>query len=846
MQTPVLPTPSTPLAKRLASRNSDPLDLFLDYTLEQGLELYPAQEEAILELYSGKNLILNTPTGSGKSLVATALHFKSAFEGRKSWYTSPIKALVNEKFLQLCREFGPDLVGMITGDASVNADAPIVCCTAEILSNDALRFGDRAAVDDVIMDEFHFFSDRERGVAWQIPLLSLPNARFLLMSATLGDTEPFEKRLTELNGLATPVVRSTHRPVPLEFNYADTPIHETIDKLIARGRAPIYLVHFTQASCADSAQNFLSIDFCTKAEKQAISAALEGTKFSSPYGKDLTRFLKHGIGLHHAGLLPRYRILVEKLARQGLLKIICGTDTLGVGVNVPIRTVLFTQLCKFNGEKTQILSVRDFHQISGRAGRKGFDDLGTVVAQAPEHVVENLQMERKAAGDPKKIKKIVKKKPPERGYLPWDKATFEKLISGQPEALVSRFQVTHGMLLNVLGRGEEGPRAMRGLISESFESEAQKKRHRKTAFQLFRSLHERGIVEIADRKVRLNIDLQQDFSLHQALSLYLVDTVKLLDPIHPDYALDLLTLVEAILENPDLILRRQLDRIKTEKMAEMKMEGIEYDQRIEELEKCEYPKPQREFIYGTFNEFAAKHPWVGQENIRPKSIAREMYETFQTFDEYVRDYQLQRAEGLLLRYLSEVYKTLAQTVPEADQSEEVQSMAVYFRQMVRAIDSSLLDEWERMRDPNYNPTTQADPAAPTPATSYDITRDRKSFLVQIRNQVFGLVRALATGDWAKAIEWTTEGGGDPWTEEAFEARAREFATDHSKVLTDPKARSPKLTHVAPSEDGRSWIIQQVLCDPEEHNDWALTLNLDLERSRTEQRPMMRLESIGPL
>src|SRR6185503_1788464 len=250
----------------------------------------------------------------------------------------------------------------------------------------------------------------ERGVAWQIPLLTLPRAAFLLMSATIGKTDFFEERLARLTSRPAVAVRSSERPVPLDFEYKETPLHETILDLIRHEKAPIYVVNFTQRAAAEEAQNLMSTDFCTKEQKRAIHAALEGVRFDSPYGKEIARFVRHGIGLHHAGLLPKYRLLVEKLAQRGHLKIICGTDTLGVGVNIPIRTVLFTKLCKYDGEKTAVLSVRDFQQISGRAGRKGFDTQGSVVCQAPEHVIENLRMEAKAAGDPVKKKKIVRRK----------------------------------------------------------------------------------------------------------------------------------------------------------------------------------------------------------------------------------------------------------------------------------------------------------------------------------------------------------------------------------------------------------------------------------------------------
>jgi len=841
---------SWPLFDRIPQLVSDTesvLDRFLDYVSVNHIELYPAQEEAILELYSGKNVILNTPTGSGKSLVATALHFQSISLGNRSIYTCPIKALVNEKFLALCREFGPDHVGMITGDATVNAEAPIICCTAEILANDALRMGSQAKVHDVIMDEFHYYSDRERGMAWQIPLLSLPQSRFLLMSATLGDAEFFETSLTQLNHRETVVIRSSVRPVPLTFEYSEIPIHETVQKLISFSRWPVYLVHFTQRECAEEAQNFLSIDFCTKEEKKIIAQSLESTRFSSPYGKEIQKLLKHGIGIHHAGLLPKYRILVERLAQKGLLKIICGTDTLGVGVNVPIRTVIFTKLCKFNGEKTSILSVRDFHQISGRAGRKGFDDHGYVIAQAPEHVVENIRMEQKACGDVKKIRKLVKRKPPEKGYVPWNQEIFFKLVNGKPESLISRFQVSHSMLLQVLGRThEDGCRALQKMIRNCHESEASKKKQRKLGFELFRSLVNRKIIEL--NPLRVNVDLQEDFSLNHDLALYLLDTIQLLDPDSLEYALDLLTLVESILENPDLILRKQLDRVKTEKMDEMKMAGVEYDERIEELEKLEYPKPNRDFIYSTFNEFSAKHPWIGQENIRPKAIAREMFETFQSFPEYIRDYGLQRIEGILLRYLSDVYKVLVQTVPDSAKTDEVQSIIVYLRTMIKQIDSSLLDEWEKMRDPNWvSRELPGDCGETIPKNTLnqnlfgsDIFRNVKAVTILIRNEVFQFVRALAAKDYETALSLVERGSwGIEKLEETFEDY---YATNHSRICIDQKARSPKNTLIKTDLEEGYWNVQQILIDPNDNNDWVIHFRIHLERCRS--LSLLHLELVG--
>ncbi len=826
------------------------LGCFLQYVEGKKLLLYSTQEAAILELFEDRNVILNTPTGSGKSLVASALHFKSLAEGKRSVYTCPIKALVNEKWMALCREFGAGNVGLSTGDATVNRDAPILCCTAEILANMALRNGAETNVQDVVMDEFHYYSDRDRGVAWQVPLLTLARSRFLLMSATLGDTAFFEDELTRLNGRPTVTVQSKDRPVPLEYRYSELPLAKTLETLVAEQKVPVYVVHFTQVEAAQSAQDFTSINVCSRDEKSAIGSEIETFRFSSPYGPEIKRWLRHGIGLHHAGLLPKYRVLVEQLAQKGLLKVICGTDTLGVGINVPIRTVLFTRLCKFDGQKTGILSARDFHQISGRAGRKGFDDLGWVVAQAPEHVVENLKLEEKSRRDGRKI---VKRQPPDKNFVNWDKQTFVRLISALPEQLTSRFQVTHAMLLNVLSRPTDGCRSMQQLVARSHESPKQKQAHIKRGWQLFRSLLERKIVEITPRTpeggyLRVNVELPENFSMDQTLSLYLLETIPLLDPEAPDYALSLITLVESILENPDAILRKQLDKLKTQKMAELKAEGVEYQDRIDKLEKLEHPKPNREFIYTTFNAFAERHPWVGQENIRPKSIVREMFEQFRSFADYIRQYELQRAEGVLLRHLSNVHKVLMQTVPASAKNETVREMEDYLRTTIRQTDSSLIEEWERMRDPAYLPPgEQQDVTIPRASRQLGISGDTSMFTGAIRTRIFGFLRGLLNGDYEEAcaqLRSADRPDGGTWTAEVLASRMDAYYDEHECLRLDPEARNIRHTYVVPSEDRKSWRVDQVLVDPEGHNDWKAEFLVDLTASDQRGEPVIRLCDIA--
>ncbi len=833
-------------------RGDDVLDRFLAYVRHLGLELYEAQEEAILEICAGKNVILATPTGSGKSLVALAVHFLGKARQQRSFYTAPIKALVNEKFFALCREFGPDNVGMLTGDASVNTDAPILCCTQEILAAFALSQGSDLDVGHVVMDEFHYYADRDRGTAWQVPLLTLPQAKFLLMSATFGDSTFFEEELSKLTNSETVTVRSLHRPVPLDYDYALNPLGETIQRLVNEGRSPVYVVHFTQRACADAAQNLLSTDFVSKERKREIAEGLRGVRFDTPYAKELQRFLRHGIGLHHAGLLPKYRLVTEKLAQRGLLEIIVGTDTLGVGVNIPIRTVLLSQLCKFDGRQTTLLRARDFHQIVGRAGRRGFDSQGSVVAQAPEHVIENLRLEAKAGNDPVKRKRLAKskKKPPTKGYVPWDRTVFDRLIESPPEPLTSQFRVTHGMLVQVLQRPDSGCKDAVRILRRCHASKREKRQLRETGKQMVASLIDAQVIEVGARgEISVHADLQEDFSLHRALSLYLVEVLGVLDRESPTYALDVLSMVEAILENPDIILRRQLDKLKGEKVAELKAAGVEYDARMEELEKLEYPKPNAELIYETFNAFARHHPWVGEENIHPKSIARDMVEKVMGFKEYVREYGLERSEGLLLRYLSDVYKTLTRNVPDTAKTDETDELELFLGTIVRSTDSSLLDEWGALV--TREPLPEEPETAATRADRVDVTGDPKAFGVLVRSAAFALVRALCRADFRDAAEQLE--GGNPL---AIERALAPFLDEYGGIRVDPRARGPRYYRVV-EQKPTTWTVEQRLCgnprewseyeqEPEEvgETDWLLRLRVDVAGSRAQGRPVLSLLHLG--
>ena len=786
------------------------LEAILDWADGRGVEPYPHQEDAILSLLAGDNVVLATPTGSGKSLVAITGAFAMLANNKRTVYTAPIKALVSEKFFELVSELGAGNVGMVTGDAAVNADAPVVVCTAEILANRALRQGPNLDVDLVVMDEFHYYGDRDRGWAWQVPLLELPHPSFLLMSATLGDTSDLRTDLSARTGRDTVLIDQAPRPVPLDFEYRETPLLETLGDLLKAQKTPVYIVHFTQREATARAQSLTSLDVLNKDEKAAVNEAIGGFRFDTPIGKDVQRFVRAGIGVHHAGLLPKYRLLVEKLAQQGLLKLICGTDTLGVGVNVPIRTVLFTQLCKYDGRKVRVLSVREFNQIAGRAGRRGFDTAGSIVVQAPEHVVDNMRAEAKALTDPKKKKKLVKRRPPERGYVHWDGDTLARLSGGTPETLKSSFSVSHAMLLNVLDRPGDGCAAMKRLLTDNHEPRSAQRRHIRRAIAVYRSLLEAQIVELDP--LRINIDLQDDFRLNQPLSLFVVEAVEALDPEVPDHHLQVLSLVESVLEDPMVVLFAQKDKLKDELVREMKASGVEYEERMDRLEQVTWPKPEAEFIEPAFAIFARHHPWVGRDTVSPKGVVREMLEFAETFNQFVTRFGIKRSEGQLLRYLTDCYKTLIQTVPSAHLTDDLEDVIEWLGAMIRRVDSSLIDEWERLRDPDI---VEVEPTKPD---DFDITANERAFGVLVRNELFRTVTSLAT---RRQITPEIEG---------IEA----YFCAHEAIEIDADARSSRWVVI----DLQRGLATQTLCDPERYMEWVLEAEIDLAASRLEDRAVV--------
>ncbi len=799
-------------------------DAFSAWAAADGLELYPHQEDAVIAILTGENAIVTTPTGSGKTLIAVAAHFATLASGGRSYYTAPIKALVSEKFFALCATFGAHNVGMVTGDAAVNPDAPIICCTAEILANLALREGPAAKVDQVVMDEFHFLADRDRGWAWQVPLVELPQAQFVIMSATLGDVTGLAAGLQRRTGRTSAVIAGAVRPVPLVHYWALTPIHETIQGLIDTRQAPVYVVHSTQSSAVDRAQALLSSGIVDRSHRAELVAALRGFRFAGGFGRTLATLLHAGIAVHHAGMLPRYRRLVETLAQRGLLTVICGTDTLGVGINVPIRTVLFASLTKFDGRRSRLLRSREFHQIAGRAGRPGFDTVGYVVAQAPEHEVENARILAKFADDAKKLRSVRRKKPPE-GFVNYTEASFTKLIESAPEALQARLRVSHAMLLNLLQRDEDTGAAFLRLVDSVEPDPTTRRRLIRRAAATGRSLLRAGVVTRlpepapGGRRYALAVDLQYNFALNQPLSAFALAAIGRLDPGAPGYALDLVSVIEATLEDPKVILLAQQFKARGETVAELKADGYDYEARQELLEEVTWPRPLADLLEDVFTGELAAHPWLAETPVSPKSIVRDQFERAMTFAEYVAFYKLQRSEGLLLRYLSDAYRALRQTVPDSARTEELEDLVEWLGEVTRLTDSSLLDEWTALTELAGG---RAD-LGEAPPPNHTVTGNARAFRVLVRNAMFRRVE-LAAADDVEALAALEPGGAMSRTR--WDEALGEYWAEHAELPTDADARGPGL--LAVSEQGRVWEVRQIIDDPEGNHDWAITARVDLD------------------
>ena len=829
-----------PLRELLPPVGSDPsdvLDVFATWATAGGRPLYPHQEEAALALASESHVVLATPTGSGKSLVAVAGILLALNRGERAVWTAPIKALVGEKFFELAELLGADQVGLAIGDASINRNAPVLVCTAEVLANQALGLGDATGVGFACLDEFHYYADHDRGWAWQVPLLTMRRCQFLLASATLGDVTPIIEDLSARTDRDVALITSVERPTPLYHLWRTTPVAETIAAAIEKGFAPVYMVHSTQLAAIDQAQALVSLPLTTRPQREAIAAALVGEKLNTGFGQALGRYLRNGIGVHHAGMLPRYRRLVERLAGEGLLPVICGTDTLGVGINIPIRTVLLSALTKFDGTRVRVLRAREFHQLAGRAGRPGFDPDGHVWAQAPEHIIDNERALARAGDDPKARRKVHRASAP-KGFVHFDDKTFDRLVGASPEPLTSRFKVTPNLVALMLARSD-GPEALKELLRSNHDSPARQRDHKRRAIAVYRSLEAAGVAERlrADdgscKGVRIGSlvagsDDLQSVSFSSPLGPFAIEVIDTLDPEDLTYVLDVVSVLESVLDDPKVILIAQEKAIKAIEIARLKSEGVEFDQRIELIDPITWPKPLEELLNACFEVYRNNHPWI-HEYPSPKSILREMLESGETFTGFIQRYKLERSEGLLLRYLTDAWRALDRSLPSSAYTDPLEDVIDWLRQMLTATDASLMEEWERMS--GDEPVERALPRA-LPS----VAGPPRAWRTAVRTAAFGWVELLARKAFAALGARTLR------SDYALAVALAPYFGEHASIATDADARSSAYFTLT-EEPGR-WVIHQRLSDPEGDGDWRFTATVDLAQANEAGAPTLSLQSIG--
>ena len=819
---------------------SDPTDVLLafgEWAESGGRPLYAHQEEASFALAAGDHVVLATPTGSGKSLVAMAGIVLARNAGRRAVWTAPIKALVAEKFFDLVDLLGAAEVGLATGDAAINADAPVLVCTAEVLANHALVTGAASEFGFACLDEFHYYADRDRGWAWQVPLLELTGCQFLLASATLGDMSAITSDLEQRSGRSVTEVTSVHRPTPLYHQWRMTSVSDSVLDAVKDGLSPVYVVHATQAAAIERAQSLVSLTVTTRTQREAIAEALRGVRFTRGFGDTLERLLRNGVGVHHAGMLPKYRRMVERLAGEGLLPVICGTDTLGVGVNIPIRTVLMTALTKFDGSRVRVFTAREFHQLAGRAGRPGFDPDGHVWVQAPDHVIDNAKALSRAGDDPKARKKATKHKAPE-GFVHYDEATMNRLVAASPEPLVSRFRVTPDLVASVLGR-PDGPRALKHLLRTNHDTDQRKRQHRKRAIDVYRSLEAAGVAErVRDEHgrcagVRVGSLVEGDderaaLRFSAPLVPFAIEVIATMSRDDPAYVLDVVSVIESVLDDPRQVLYAQQNAAKAAEVARLKAEGVPYEERMERLDTVTWPQPLRELLDTCFTEYRSHHPWVA-EAPSPKSIVREMLEAGDGFATFVRRYRLDRSEGLVLRYLTDAWRTLDRSLPDDVYVDELEDVVDWLGALIRATDATLLDEWTRLAGGPVHEHHAVD----APAV---VAGPPAAWRTAVRTAAFGWVELLARRQYGVLAERTG------WDVDRLIEAMGPYWDEYDALLVDADARS--ATHVEFVDEPGRWVVTQFLADPDGDGEWRFTAAVDLERAMADGAPTLELSSLG--
>ncbi len=541
---------------------------------------------------------------------------------------------------------------------------------------------------------------------------------------------------------------------------------------------------------------------------------------------------------------------------------------------MPIHTEVLTSLTKYDGVKSRRLRSREFHQIAGRAGRAGFDSEGLVIAEAPEHDIENAKLVQKAGGDPKKLRKIKRKKPPE-GFVNWNEQTFERLVASSPEVLRPHMRVSHSMVLSLVERGGDALENISDLIDLSMQTPDEKVQLKARAEEILDTLVATGVVEKelvgagsagaaesvegdegadgvggaddegcakgvedadgdkdtegaegASWNYSLTMEMPASFSLDQPLSPFLLAVLDMLSMEDPNYALDLISLVEATLENPFSVLRAQQRRARDEAAAEMKAAGIGFEERLERLANVSYPRPLEDELNAAFEHYCEAVPWARDYELAPKSVLRDMIETASDFKTYVARYKIARSEGTLLRYLSDVFRVLARTIPEARRDERLNEVIDWLRFMVQSIDSSLMDEWAQTGD------SADDIALAPPPSANAVVADRRGLVILVRNALFLRVRLASLGrcDELGSLDCEAGYGAAHW-ERVLEG----FYEVHEEIRIDADARSHAYLLIDEADEvgEHLWHVRQIFLDEDADCDFAIAADVDLDATQEE-------------
>jgi hypothetical protein len=422
----------------------------------------------------------------------------------------------------------------------------------------------------------------------------------------------------------------------------------------------------------------------------------------------------------------------------------------------------------------------------------------------------------------------------------WGEPTFERLVAAEPEALTSSFAVSHSMLLNVIDRPGDAFAGMRHLLTDNHEDRAAQRRHISRAIAMYRGLLAAGVVErldVADeegRTIRVTVDLQSDFALNQPLSPFALAAIELLDRESPTYALDVLSVIESTLDDPRQVLSAQQFKARGEAVAQMKADGIEYEERLELLDGVTHPKPLAELLEAGFEIYRRGHPWVAEHQISPKSVARDVYELAMTFTDYIGFYSLARSEGLVLRYLADAYKAMKQTVPDEAKSDELKDLIEWLGELVRQVDSSLLDEWEQLA----NPTAAPAPTAPIEERPPPVTANARAFRVLVRNALFRRVELAALRRPDLLGELDAEAG---WDSQRWAGALEKYFGEYDAIGTGPDARGPALLLV--DEQPGRWSVRQILDDPAGDHDWGISAEVDLAASDEAGTAVVRVTAV---